>query len=53
MLRNIGTFIMDPSTIDDNKYLYTIKEVHRNLSLEELAQHAKSNTGFVGCEGKP
>lgn len=44
---------MDPSTIDDNKYLYTIKEVHRNLSLEELAQHAKNNTGFVDCEGKP
>ncbi|MEY8703206.1 phosphoenolpyruvate carboxykinase (ATP) [Francisella philomiragia] len=43
---------MDPSTIDDNKYLYTIKEVHRNLSLEELAQHAKNNTGFVDCEAK-
>ncbi|XSZ47061.1 phosphoenolpyruvate carboxykinase (ATP) [Francisella noatunensis] len=43
---------MDPSTIDDNKYLYTIKKCIEIYLLEELAQHAKNNTGFVDCEGK-
>lgn len=38
---------MDPSTIDDKKYLYTSENVYKNLTLEELATHAEKNKGFV------
>ena len=43
---------MDPSTVDDNKYLYTSKNVYRNLSLDQLAKHAKKSCGFVQHGGK-
>ncbi|QIW10653.1 phosphoenolpyruvate carboxykinase (ATP) [Francisella sp. LA112445] len=43
---------MDPSTIDDNKYLYTSKNVYRNLSLEQLARYAENSCGFIQREGK-
>lgn len=43
---------MDPSTIDDNKYLYTSKNVYRNLSLGQLAKHAEKSCGFVQCKDK-
>ncbi|AIT09181.1 phosphoenolpyruvate carboxykinase [Candidatus Francisella endociliophora] len=41
---------MDPSTIDDNKYLYTSKNVYQNLALEELALYAEKNDGFIAGE---
>lgn len=43
---------MDPSTIDDNKYLYTSKNVYQNLSLEELASYAEKNCGFLRHDDK-
>ncbi|ASG68406.1 phosphoenolpyruvate carboxykinase [Francisella halioticida] len=43
---------MDPSTIDDNKYLYTSKNVYQNLSLEQLAKHAQKSCGFVQHEAR-
>ena len=43
---------MDPSTIDDNKYLYTTKTVYHNLSLEDLAKHSESKSGFVHKEDR-
>ena len=42
---------MDPSTIDDNKYLYTIENVYHNLSLKDLAKHAEERDSFVRKEG--
>ena len=41
---------MDPSTIDDNKYLYTSKNVYQNLALEQLATFAKNNDGYIAGE---
>ena len=42
---------MDPSTIDDNKYLYTTEIVYHNLSLKDLAKHSKERDSFVRKEG--
>lgn len=43
---------MDPATIDDKKYLYTTKNVYYNLSLDDLAKHAKERNGFVSKKKK-
>jgi len=42
---------MDPSSIDDNKYLYTTENVYYNLSLKDLAKHSEDRDGFVRKEG--
>ena len=38
---------MAPSTVDDNKYLFTTETVYHNLSLEDLAKHSEVRSGFV------
>ncbi|AEB27478.1 Phosphoenolpyruvate carboxykinase ATP [Francisella cf. novicida Fx1] len=43
---------MDPSTIDEYKYLYTCENVHKNLSLQELAKYAHNSDGFICYDNK-
>ncbi|AJC49219.1 phosphoenolpyruvate carboxykinase (ATP) [Allofrancisella guangzhouensis] len=43
---------MDPSIVDDSKYLFTTKNVYQNLSLDELAEHAKLTCNFIRQDSK-
>lgn len=38
---------MSPATIDDSNHLYTTGNIYRNISLEDLVNHAQDENGFV------